>query len=310
MKPAAAISLPFLILAMVLPLHAQHGHAGGGGFHSGGSVHAGGGFSGGGFASHAAPSFHNSFNGARGIRPVSPGRFAPQARFGNPARMQSARPYLPSSNLRAYNPGNLRPSPGVRRPEYNVRGPQDGAHRPVYGDRDHHHRHRPAYNYGGTTIYTGTVLPYGFYNSYGYGYGDLGFPYDDSYDDSGYDNSDADSPAYSNPAYDDSNNYVAESAPEAAAPQYPGQADSTYNYGSPRPQASAAQPSASPLPQESVTLIFNNGVPSQQIHNYILSRSTLIILDGPRREIPVADLDLEATRKANRASGVDFNLPN
>lgn len=193
-------------------------------------------------------------------------------------------------------PGSFRPNPGVRRPEYDAR-------RPEYPDRDHHHHpHRPDYNYGGTTFYTGTILPYGLYNPYWYG--DFGFPYDDSYDDA---NEDQD---YSNPAYDNSNNYVAESAPEAAEPPTPDQPySSPYNYRS--PQAPPAAPPAAPsLPQEPVTLVFNNGAPAQQIHNYILSRSKLIVLDGPRREIPVAELDLEATRKANSAAGIDFNLPN
>lgn len=313
MKRAVVIPLPVLailmlcILAMAnaLPLNAQHGHAGGGGgFHSGGgSVHAGGGFSGGGFASHSAPPSRGgfgSFNGARGMRPVGP------SHFGAPTHIQPGRPYFPSSNLRSGAPGSLRLNPGARRPEYNARGSQYSGRRPDYGDRDHHHHpHRPAYNYGGATYYTGSILPYGLYNPYWNGYGDLGFSYGDSYDDN--------STAYANPAYDDDNNYVGESAPEAAypqdGPQSPDQPNSPYNYGSPQAPSSTTQPAAPPLPQESVTLVFNNGAPSQQIHNYILSRNILTILDGPRREIPIADLDLAATQKANRAVGIDFHLP-
>jgi len=62
-------------------------------------------------------------------------------------------------------------------------------------------------------------------------------------------------------------------------------------------------------PEEAVTLVFKDGRPSQQIHNYMLTRTTLFVLDGHRIEIPVDQLDLAATAKANRDAGVDFQLP-
>jgi hypothetical protein len=60
---------------------------------------------------------------------------------------------------------------------------------------------------------------------------------------------------------------------------------------------------------DAVTLVFKDGRPSEQIHNYILTRTTLYVTDAHHREIPVADLDLAATEKANREAGITFKLP-
>jgi hypothetical protein len=57
-------------------------------------------------------------------------------------------------------------------------------------------------------------------------------------------------------------------------------------------------------------LIFKDGRPPVQIHNYALTASTLFALDGEtRQEIPLSVLDVQATVEANRAAGVDFALP-
>ena len=58
-----------------------------------------------------------------------------------------------------------------------------------------------------------------------------------------------------------------------------------------------------------VTLVFKDGRPSQKIHNYALTRTTLYVTDGRPREIPVAALDMAATEKTNREAGVSFRLP-
>jgi len=58
-----------------------------------------------------------------------------------------------------------------------------------------------------------------------------------------------------------------------------------------------------------ITLIFKDGRPAEHIHNYLLSRNTLTILDGRHRDIPVNQLDLAATENANRGAGIDFHLP-
>jgi len=70
--------------------------------------------------------------------------------------------------------------------------------------------------------------------------------------------------------------------------------------------AYAPQP---PADEEAVTLIFKDGRPSEQIHNYILTPKTLFVQDEHHRIIPVDQLDLAATVKANLDAGVVFQLP-
>jgi len=70
-------------------------------------------------------------------------------------------------------------------------------------------------------------------------------------------------------------------------------------------------PSRQPAPpeEEAVTLVFKDGRPSEQIHNYMLTRTMLYVRDQHRRDIPVDQLDLAATEKANQSNGVEFALP-
>jgi hypothetical protein len=72
---------------------------------------------------------------------------------------------------------------------------------------------------------------------------------------------------------------------------------------------SQSNPSPAPATEEAVTLVFKDGRPPMEIHNYLLSRTTLSILDSHHRDIPVDQLDLAATEKANHDAGVDFHLP-
>jgi hypothetical protein len=71
----------------------------------------------------------------------------------------------------------------------------------------------------------------------------------------------------------------------------------------------AYAPQPPPADEEAVTLIFKDGRPSEQIHNYILTAKTLYVQDERRRVIPVEQLDLAATEKANLDAGVEFQLP-
>jgi hypothetical protein len=65
-----------------------------------------------------------------------------------------------------------------------------------------------------------------------------------------------------------------------------------------------------PLPnEEAVTLIFKDGRPPQQIRNYAMTRTMLYVRDEHHRDIPLDQLDFEATQKVNRDAGVDFQLP-
>ncbi len=53
--------------------------------------------------------------------------------------------------------------------------------------------------------------------------------------------------------------------------------------------------------QPATTLIFKDGRPPAQVHNYALTGSTLYALDGEsRQEIPLSLLNVPATVEANR----------
>jgi hypothetical protein len=137
---------------------------------------------------------------------------------------------------------------------------------------------------------------------YGPVYG-LGLPYGvtvwPGYLDSGY---------YDNSAYDNSA-YVTQPVPAAYAPEQDTeppveqiQAANPYRPAYQRPQPEAE-------PENPVTLVFKDGRPTEQIHDYILTRTTLYVQDTHSHEIPVSDLDLAAMEKVNKAAGVDFQLP-
>lgn len=131
---------------------------------------------------------------------------------------------------------------------------------------------------------------------------------------------------YDQPYYDDSSAYAQPLAPQ---PDY---ADSGYpqpdpeDYAPypqaqyPQPQYSQPEPGQAPAiaPQmqyvpgsaDTVTLIFKDGRPPEQIQNYIATKKTLTVINGSRHhDIPIADLDIPATIKANRETGVGFQLP-
>jgi len=69
------------------------------------------------------------------------------------------------------------------------------------------------------------------------------------------------------------------------------------------------QPASAPASESAVTLIYKDGRPREQIHNYILTRTKLFVQDEPHRTIPVEQLDLAATGMINREAGVVFQLP-
>jgi hypothetical protein len=128
---------------------------------------------------------------------------------------------------------------------------------------------------------------YGYPGAIGYNYLDAPF-----YDDSTYDNS---TPVpYADPGYGYDQN---QPGPYQAYMQAP--AAVVY-----------AQRQPEPAPAAVTTLIFKDGRPAQKIQNYMVTRTTLTVIDGPRHhDIPVDDLDIPATVKANRESGVGFQLP-
>lgn len=202
---------------------------------------------------------------------------------------------------------------------------------------------RPSfYHHGGTITTTHNVIirsyPYPYYG-YGYGYYPsalyVGGFYDDS--DDNYDmTQQSPQPDYGYPQPD--NGYPQPAPDGYAYPQpmpepqygyaYPQQMPAYPAYPQPAPQPGyTVEPapgymvygrSASNTPQmqyvpgssDTTILIYKNGRPPEQIQNYLATRNTLTILDGGRRRIvPLDDLDIPATVRANRQTGVDFKLP-
>jgi hypothetical protein len=76
-----------------------------------------------------------------------------------------------------------------------------------------------------------------------------------------------------------------------------------------RPAYARPQPSPEPEAEPPVTLIYKDGRPSEQIQNYMLTRTTIYVQETRLREISVDQLDLAATQKANKDAGIDFQLP-
>ena len=78
---------------------------------------------------------------------------------------------------------------------------------------------------------------------------------------------------------------------------------------SPLPSSDQSHPSPASVSEEPVTLVFKDGRPAEKIQNYILTRTTLYVLDQRHRIIPTDQLDLAATANVNHDAGIDFQLP-
>ena len=145
-------------------------------------------------------------------------------------------------------------------------------------------------------------------------------------------------PIYAYPYYDmlDSYNYaatpqtvvVAQPAYAANTPQpyYPYSADESVGldtqmrqqhvgiYATPQPPAAqppsaTAQPAA-PQPDQPLTEIVYRDGRTVEVQNYDIVGQTLWIFSEERaQKVPLTDLNLDATRKANDARGIEFALP-
>jgi hypothetical protein len=232
-------------------------------------------------SAHAAPAFHGGFTAS------APRSFTGAPRYTGRSPLSSA-PHFPAGNYGS-------------RPNY------------YYGPARYHRPYHSHYGYGYGVPYLGVgwIGP-GYLNS-----GDLDSGYPDSgYPDSGY-------PGYPDTTtYDDSQappNYAgydnpppyqaqpAQAQPALAPPPYQAQPAPAPPYPSyAQPQHAPSQPLAD---EDAVTLIFKDGRPPEQIHNYAMTRTTLYVRDQHHRDIPLDQLDFNATQKANRDAGVDFQLP-
>jgi hypothetical protein len=258
-----------LAVALVLSVGAVSAGAQRGGGHGGGSA----GFHGGGFSGHAAVASHGGYSGAG------------QARYASGSRVQSYR-----TVGRGF-------APGAGASAGHFMGSGVSSARPAFYNRGRDGR-REGFRRGFPYVYPG-LLNDGWVDP---DYLDDGYP-----DDGGYYGDDPGDGSAGDPGVAD--NYVEQPPEQYEQPgqQYeqPGPEETPQNlYVAPR------RPVAPALYEpDAVTLVFKDGRPSQQIHNYALTRTTLYVTDAHHRDIPVADLDLAATEKVNREAGVNFQLP-
>jgi hypothetical protein len=132
----------------------------------------------------------------------------------------------------------------------------------------------------------------------------IGFLPADLLDESFYDDSNYGQPVGAQPDVAPQPDYAGSGYPEPGPENYPPQPDQE------QPAPVTPEMQYVPSSADAVTLVFKDGRPPEQIHNYLATSKTLTVIDGNHhREIPVADLDVSATVKANRETGVGFQLP-
>ena len=152
---------------------------------------------------------------------------------------------------------------------------------------------RPGYGYGRGRYYRG--WPYGGYYGYpyyGWGYGD------DSY------SSDS---AQNYPAYDYSSAYADSDRQQAAIDRLENEVDRLRQEREAR--GSNASQSLSKTEIQPTELVFRDKH-TEEVQNYAIVGQMFWILNNDKaRKIPIAQLDIPATQKANEDRGVDFQLP-
>jgi len=286
MKRLAAIAV--MVACFVMAAGAQRGgsHGGFSGSH-GGSSGSHGSFSAppASFVGHSAPGFHE------GMQAPAPPRFA------GPGRYTGMTPYS-AHGFRPSGPAYAGP-----RPPYNGAMHRMPYHSPNGGDHHgwNHHHDGDHHHWGGVYGIYGWGAP--IYPGWGWGYPYLlpsYLDYPESYDSSQDSYNAAPQPPPDNGPYEE------RPADEYGPP--PSGSYTPWPYGS-QPAPSQAELSSLPVPEPPVTLVFKDGRPPQQIHNYLLTASTLSVLDQRRQDIPVDQIDLAATAKVNRDAGVSFALP-
>ena len=276
------------LLVLASPAFAQHG---GGRAVSTGSR---------GFVGHAGISRGTGFS-----RSGSYSRPSVYSRPGNFSRPEQP----PAQPFRNFAPGNVRfqrpiqprlPAPGYNygpRNNYGNRLASDGPqYRPEYvspnrrgdRDRDRFRDRRREFNNRYTSVFPGW-FGYGYPYEINPGFLDWGNS-DDSTNEQG-----SVAPSYSDPYLE----------PDYASPEgYPGPIEAEGN-------SSVEQPA---MPEESrvpLTVIFKGGRAAESIENYIMTATVLTDFDSHHYErIPLDKIDLAATQQANRANGIDFQIPN
>jgi len=229
----------------------------------------------GGFAGRSGPAFHAGF-----AAPHFSGGFA------------SPHFYSPMSAPR-YPVRSFTPSPFIARPSGADRGfyPAPGF-RAAYRGAEYRRGDNHGGGGGGVHFIIRSAPPYAV--PAWFGLGPLGYyPYDFGYDDDAA--------------------FADESAANESAPQYeeqqPEESEPTVYREDYEPTVEAPQPSPVVGSESPTTIVFKDGRPSEQIHNYALTPTMLYVLDEQRRDIPLAQVDLAATEKVNRNAGIEFQVP-
>jgi hypothetical protein len=240
----------------------------------------------------AGPARSPGYSGIIGIqRPSSfspPGRFPMPGRLDPPSRSGTG---LPSGHQLS---GYIHP----HRPGYPGRYP----YRDRYRDHDRDRRRG-----GGRT---GQFFSYGYPYAYTYPYVvDPGFydwgPSDYAENEQGM----------------NANGYADANAPSDQAgypvePPYTGDVPDTQPRGYAEPSAASAPPQrqeyhfAAPVSTKPLTVMFKSGRAPMTMQNYMVNSTDLTDLDGEHFEkIPLDQVDIAATQRANRSSGIDFQIP-
>ena len=171
-----------------------------------------------------------------------------------------------------------------------------------------HPGHYPFYP-GHNRFYPGRY-PWGWgYGWYGYPYASWGLYGGIGWSDASYSYPEQPGPAYVYPSPDNTSSYVADIQQreidrldeEVARLRAERESDLARN--------SAPQPPPKAQVRAETVLVYRNHR-TEEIENYAIVGKTLWVFTEQRsRKIPIAELDVPATTKANDARGVDFQLP-
>ncbi|HEV2135060.1 MAG TPA: hypothetical protein VGR47_12550 [Terracidiphilus sp.] len=93
-------------------------------------------------------------------------------------------------------------------------------------------------------------------------------------------------------------------------PPWPGPGTPEYVPENPPSDTGVSAAFAPPLQGGSLTVIFKGGRAPEKMQNYMVTAKTLTDFDaGHYEQIPLDQIDVAATAQANRASGLDFQVP-
>jgi hypothetical protein len=176
---------------------------------------------------------------------------------------------------------------------YHGHYPYHPGHYPYYFRRYPYYRWGYPWGYG--SWYGYPWLSVGWYGGYGWDGGDYSYPAQ-SY------------PSYVNANLDDGNDSGAYNQQQAQIDQLNNEVD-RLRAEADTVRSYAPQPPSKPEIRAETVLVFRDRH-SEEIQNYAIVGKTLWVFTEQRaRKIPIAELDVPATTKANEARDVDFRLP-